>query len=236
MTDEGDTRKGNLVGKDVRQAAAYRLSAKVDARTGRTPVGLYAADLLDAKAATPLRLGLETDGTGAGGELIIRMPGSPGDAHATHLKNTVADPSMVTASATLDRLRLAEDARALDLALDAAETIAPKNSLEKMLAHQLASAHQLAMRMAGLANDWAARASPGAMPQGITAAAMMEAQRAANTAARLMGAYQDGMLTLARIRGGGKQTVVVQHVQVNDGGRAVVAGKVGRGGRKRRGG
>jgi hypothetical protein len=34
------------------------------------------------------------------------------------------------------------------------------------------------------------------------------------------------MMTLDRLRAGGKQTIVVQHVQVNDGGQAVVAGKM----------
>ena len=34
------------------------------------------------------------------------------------------------------------------------------------------------------------------------------------------------MLTLQKIRCGGKQTVVVQHVTVKDGGQAVVTGKM----------
>jgi hypothetical protein len=39
----------------------------------------------------------------------------------------------------------------------------------------------------------------------------------------------DGALTLQKLKTGGRQTVVVQHVQVNDGGQAVVAGRVGGG-------
>ena len=51
-----------------------------------------------------------------------------------------------------------------------------------------------------------------------------------NAVARLTRGYQEGMLTLQKLRTGGKQTVVVQHVQVTDGGQAVVAGQVkGRG-------
>jgi hypothetical protein len=51
-------------------------------------------------------------------------------------------------------------------------------------------------------------------------------------AARLMDVYQNGMLVLHRLRTGGKQTVTVKHVvvhqqvQVNEGGRAVIAGTV----------
>jgi hypothetical protein len=37
-----------------------------------------------------------------------------------------------------------------------------------------------------------------------------------------MSVYQEGLLTLAKLRTGGKQTVVVQHVYVTDGGQAVV--------------
>jgi hypothetical protein len=42
----------------------------------------------------------------------------------------------------------------------------------------------------------------------------------------MMAAYQDGLLCLQRLRTGGKQTVVVQHVQVSDGGQAVIAGSM----------
>jgi acyl-CoA thioesterase FadM len=52
----------------------------------------------------------------------------------------------------------------------------------------------------------------------------VEAARLTNAAARMMRVYQEAFLTLQKIRTGGKQTVVVQHVQVSDGGQAVVAG------------
>jgi hypothetical protein len=55
----------------------------------------------------------------------------------------------------------------------------------------------------------------------------IEACRMANTAARLMDAYQRGLLTLDRLRNGGRQMVTVQHVNVAAGGQAVVAGAVG---------
>src|SRR5450432_2803319 len=50
--------------------------------------------------------------------------------------------------------------------------------------------------------------------------------RLMNTAARLMQVCQNACLTLQRIKTGGKQTVVVQHVQVSDGGQAVIAASV----------
>ncbi len=46
------------------------------------------------------------------------------------------------------------------------------------------------------------------------------------TSACMMDAFGRAALTLERLRNGGKQTVVVQHVAVADGGQAVVAGTV----------
>ena len=54
----------------------------------------------------------------------------------------------------------------------------------------------------------------------------VEAGRMLNASGRMMDAYQHGLLTLAKIRSGGQQTVVVQHVNVGDGGQAMVAGEV----------
>ena len=59
--------------------------------------------------------------------------------------------------------------------------------------------------------------------------AQVETARLANAAARLMRTYQESMLTLQKIRTGGRQTMVVQHVHVTDGGQAVVAGSVSKG-------
>jgi hypothetical protein len=57
----------------------------------------------------------------------------------------------------------------------------------------------------------------------------VEIARLSNAAARMMQVYQEGLLTLQKIRTGGKQTVVVQHVQVSEGGQAVLAGSVASG-------
>jgi hypothetical protein len=49
----------------------------------------------------------------------------------------------------------------------------------------------------------------------------------------MMESFQHGMLTLQKIRSGGKQVVVVQHIAVGDGGKAMVAGQVKLRGKKR---
>ena len=56
--------------------------------------------------------------------------------------------------------------------------------------------------------------------------ANIQATRLAGATARMMGAFQQGLLTLQRLRTGGTQRVIVQHVNVNEGGQAVVAGEV----------
>ena len=58
----------------------------------------------------------------------------------------------------------------------------------------------------------------------------VEACRLANAAARLMSVFQDGLLTLQKLRTGGNQTVTVQHVNVAAGAQAVI-GNVRAGGK-----
>jgi hypothetical protein len=79
----------------------------------------------------------------------------------------------------------------------------------------------------------------GAAAQSVS----VEAARLAGATSRMMQTFQQGMLTLQRLRTGGKQQVVVQHqyvTKVEDGGQAVIAPKVkakrqGRGSAKRKG-
>ena len=163
---------------------------------------------------------------GVGGELV--PVGDTGDAPM--LRNTVANPNYVTADAVRARIELAHKADVLELALDASETVDPRNSLEKMLAHQLTAAHRSAMKMSAEMNrrvEYLAHVRGEEQER-----ANIQATRLASASARMMTAFQQGLLTLQRLRMGGQQVVTVQHVQVNEGGQAVVAGTVGRGSRK----
>ena len=158
---------------------------------------------------------------GVGNEFV-----PPGGYQGKHhyLVHTLTHPDGVTADASLERLNLAENAGALTTAVDAAETIQAQNSLEKMLAHQMAAAHVASMRLFGRAEKELVRTElqdPRARHE-----AQLSASRLLNTAARMMSSFQDGMATLHKIRCGGRQVVTVQHVQVSDGGQAVVAGTV----------
>ena len=102
-----------------------------------------------------------------------------------------------------------------ELAVDATESVQAANSLENMRSHQMAAAQCAAMKLITRGLD----GLDGSLPP-------VEMARLTNAAARMMQVYQEALLTLQRIRTGGKQTVVVQHVQVSDGGQAVIAGNV----------
>jgi len=129
-----------------------------------------------------------------------------------YLADTLENPNMIGVDASEQRIHLAAAACTLQAAVDAAESAKARNSLEKMLCHQMATAHYAAMKLISYSFEHALQ--PG------------ERARLTNAGARMMQVYQEGLLALQKIRTGGKQTVVVQHVQVSDGGQAVIAGSV----------
>ena len=128
------------------------------------------------------------------------------------VRDTLENPTSVAIDASEARLDLLSDAGVLELALDAADSIDAKNSLEKMLAHQAGACHSMAMKLF-------ARAENEKLPP-------VELVRLTNGAARLMDIFQSLLLTLQRLRVGGKQTMVVQHVNVEGGAQAIVAGRL----------
>ncbi|MGH1570273.1 hypothetical protein ACRAWG_05910 [Methylobacterium sp. P31] len=148
--------------------------------------------------------------------------------------DTLVSPDAVAADASRDRLDLAKNAGALELALDTADTIQAADSLERMLAHQLAATHVAAMKTAALMGkqlDIADR-TYGTANQ----AANIEAVRLAGAMARLNGSFQAGLQTLQKVRSGGRQLVVVQHNVVQPGGQAVIGGQTGVSRKSRKGG
>jgi hypothetical protein len=171
---------------------------------------------------------------GAGGE-VVRTSSLP-DSHAGKLNANGFKRAVIRDTLAEGADRIAEDASirrtdllmqpsfdAVAMGIDTAESIQASNCIEKMLAHQMAVAHEAAMRM---------------MDRGLSyehsrSGDQVEACRCINAAARLMGAFNDAALTVQRLRTGGSQTVTVQHVTVTQGGQAVI-GNVQAGGHKRR--
>jgi len=166
------------------------------------------------REAEPFLKPLEPVQVGTGNEAL---PQQCETSYIEYLRDTLKDdPSQINMDASLRRTQLAGDALVLEMALDASETIQAQNSLEKMLAHQMAACHHMSMRLMARANS---------INEDTDAL-----QRITNTAVRLMNTYQKLFQTLHKLRTGGRQVVTVQHVNVEDGGQAVVAGEVKAGG------
>ncbi len=166
---------------------------------------LIIADSLDTAASEYLILH-ELPARGVGGEFV----------QITGNKPPVTCPSRgqisrVNTDASMDRLELASKNGVLSMALDTAEAIGASNAAEQMIAHQMAVAHRTSL-------DLIAEAGNTRDP--------IERCRLINTASKLMDLCQKGLTTIQKIRTGGQQTVTVQHVQVSDGGQAVINGSV----------
>jgi hypothetical protein len=164
---------------------------------------------------------------GTGGE-ITPDASSPGSNFSDTMQGR---PSAMAVDASHHRVSLAKAAGVGAMALDAAESIQAKNSLEKMMAHQVAATHAAAMQVLseGLAliDDFKKTGRNSAV---LTT----EAVRLLNVSTRLIESTQRGAMTLHRLRHSGRQTMVVQHVTVGEGGQAVVAGQMKNRGRPRR--
>jgi len=87
--------------------------------------------------------------------------------------------------------------------------LGPKDELESMLAVQMVTVHNLAMEF---------------MKRSICNNGMMidPADAETNRAVRLMRVFMDQIDALNRYRGKGQQNIVVEHVNVNSGGQAIV--------------
>ena len=105
------------------------------------------------------------------------------------------------------------DGAAINFALAVISGVEPKDELETMLAMQMVAVHMATMTFTRR------------LAHVETIAQQDSAERALN---RLMRTYVAQLEALKRYRTGGEQKVLVQHVNVNDGGQAIV-GTVDRG-------
>ena len=117
----------------------------------------------------------------------------------------------------------------LPLAIDVAQSAEAENSLEKMLAHQLAALHLLMMKSTRRALQFEQRVSTHeALPQPSS----IELGRLTSSVARMAMAFQEGLGTLQRLKHGTAQTVTVRHVTVQAGAQAVIGTVQGGGAQK----
>ena len=141
-------------GEAIRRATHLR--AKVAASPGDllNPCDLETASRWEGRAFADLPDPVHS----IGGELV---PAEADHRHGGSMRNTVADPSYITADASKSRLDLAFDAGVLETGLDAAETIEARNSLEKMMAHQMAAMHSSIMKLSAQLNRCIERMEAG---------------------------------------------------------------------------
>lgn len=140
------------------------------------------------------------------------------DLNRAILLETLKNPDMLSVDASEERMESALKAGVLAPALDAVKTADARDSLSKMLLQHMTAAHFSAMRCFERSNN--DRLPP------------VELARLLNSAGRLMESYSRGLLTLLRLKTGGKQTVLVQHVHVT-GGQTVVAQNIKAGGKRK---
>ena len=95
------------------------------------------------------------------------------------------------------------------------EAIAPKNEMESMLAGQMIAAHFCGLEMARRTQA----------PDQLISQLSLNG----NLTNKFMRTFCAQMETLNKLRNGGKQTIQVQHVNIENGGQAIV-GNVERGG------
>ena len=128
--------------------------------------------------------------------------------HEKLVYDTMAAPDLIAIDAWLERNRLILDygGDVAAMAQDVSASIQAENSLEKMLAHQLAVAHKMVMELIGQARH---TGHPDTEIKRLT------------VATRYMTVFQQGMLTLKKLRQGGQQKITVQYVNVSEGGQAV---------------
>jgi hypothetical protein len=143
--------------------------------------------------------------TGAGGEIV-----PPDSLGYCGLEDRLTQPDLLDVDVTIKRTQLADDAGVFEMAIETAESVKAKGSVQKMLSHQLAGAHHHAMRLLGEADK---QRDP------------MIKTKLMNTSTRLMEAFCKGALTLQKLQMGASQIVTVQHVQIH-GGQAII-GNVG---------
>lgn len=143
---------------------------------------------------------------------IVPVAGADGGTGTILLRDTLAEPDSAAVDASIKRTGLLQQAGALELGIDAANTIGASNSLEKCLVHQMALCHKTAMElMVKGASHPASR--PADAEYGLKTVAL---------ASKLMAVFQQGMETLTRARTAGRQTITVKQVHVS-GGQAVIA-------------
>ena len=152
---------------------------------------------------------------GAGNEALPERTTGIEGYQALQIKNTLESPSQINLDASQVRMELLDQVGTLQQGLDVAESIDAKNTVEKMLAHQAAACHKIALDLLAAAEQYRPTGTATEKRERL----MVDAQtRHFNTACRLMDTFQRSIATLQKLRTKGQEVVSVQHVIIHNAG------------------
>jgi hypothetical protein len=171
------------------------------------------ADAQERMAARRARIAVLAEGDN--GALRIRPPHSDDAGFAARLLDAFGTESPDFANRAMGRLgaimrpkgSALPNQTEFNAALAAIDGIRPGDEIEAMLAVQMVATHETAM-------DMLMRAKQADLTPTL--------QECGSLAVKLLRTYTAQMEALVRLRRGGEQRVIVQHVNVNDGGQAIV--------------
>lgn len=234
---EIDVAELDLTAEDAEDLKAQAAVLRASAVDGFQPLWrakrLAEAVVLETIAAKVIELP-GTPRRGNGGEIKLKVVIDAPWNQQEIARATSDTPDLLNAQASVARLELARNADSLALAADTAQRSGASTPAEQMVAHQMATAHMLAMKLAAKAQMFLERKflSYTADLGGDTEAkreqiASIEAGRLATASARMMEATARAAVVLDRLKNGSTQTIIVQQkVDVQSGAQAVVNGAV----------
>lgn len=123
------------------------------------------------------------------------------------LKDTLINPDLPALDSSRIRGSLLEANNITALGIDVSNTVKASNTAEKLISHQLALAHKIAMKQASIAQF---------DRDSITQIKRLQ------LVAKMMRASQEAAVTLQKLKSTGNQNITVQHVHVEAGGQALV--------------
>jgi hypothetical protein len=160
----------------------------------------------------------------AGNEALPPEPEDPRNDEYYDIRETLkSGADFINLDASIERMKFVSDLNCLDMAVDAAQSINAKNSIEKMLMHQAAVCHSVSMDLIRRAQERSYKIHKYLDGEKKDTEIQV---KLINAACRLMDTYDRKFRTFQKSRNGGRQVIIVQHVQVADKAQAIVTGSM----------
>ncbi len=211
-----DSRKDAMKTRGKSKPAPASAVAKKEAPSAPSPSPSEAKAIADAQERTAARRArIAVLAESENGALRISPPHSDDAGFAARLLDAFGTESPDFANQAMGRIGVIMRPKGSALptqtgfnaALAAIDAIRPADEIEAMLAVQMAATHETAMEMLTRAKQ---------------AEMMPTLQECGSLAVKLLRTYAAQVEALGRLRRGGEQRVIVQHVNVNQGGQAIV--------------